>query len=361
MELRARPRAPLRRLHELGSRWPPGLRPPRPRAPGARPRAGRRRAGPCVRGGRPRLRGADRPSRASGRDEEPTAVVLSDHGMKPIYWTFHAQPLARGERPSALPPPLVAAAQAGAASTGSPRGRPAPRPDAPGDTARIFDRVPLLSAPRAPSATFADIDFGSTRAYAYASGGQIYPRRGKRLPAVTRTMRTRLAEELAAVRHPETGEPAFDVKRKEELFHGPFLEKAPELDPAPVRRADLTSTPRGGRGRRPSSGTNASTLPCPTATRATTASPGSSPRPGPGSPSAWSRPGPRSPRSAPRSAACSASSSTASTVPRLVEILEDNGEARRVAAAATRADEEPTYSAEEEAVILERLRDLGYE
>ena len=22
--------------------------------------------------------------------EEPTAIVLSDHGMKPIYWTFHA-------------------------------------------------------------------------------------------------------------------------------------------------------------------------------------------------------------------------------------------------------------------------------
>jgi predicted AlkP superfamily phosphohydrolase/phosphomutase len=31
------------------------------------------------------------------------------------------------------------------------------------------------------------------------------------------------------VRHPETGEPAFQVLRKEELFTGPFLDKAPEL------------------------------------------------------------------------------------------------------------------------------------
>ena len=31
------------------------------------------------------------------------------------------------------------------------------------------------------------------------------------------------------MRHPETGEPAFEVRRKEELYHGPFLDKAPEL------------------------------------------------------------------------------------------------------------------------------------
>ena len=39
----------------------------------------------------------------------------------------------------------------------------------------------------------------------------------------------RLADELADVPHPETGEPAFAVKRKEELFFGPYLDKAPEL------------------------------------------------------------------------------------------------------------------------------------
>src|SRR6185437_12405211 len=38
-----------------------------------------------------------------------------------------------------------------------------------------------------------------------------------------------LAAELAEIPHPETGEPAFQVLRKEELWSGPFLGKAPEL------------------------------------------------------------------------------------------------------------------------------------
>src|SRR5205085_6089502 len=38
-----------------------------------------------------------------------------------------------------------------------------------------------------------------------------------------------LAAEIAEISHPETGEPAFQVLRKEELFTGPFLDKAPEL------------------------------------------------------------------------------------------------------------------------------------
>src|SRR5262249_47513763 len=38
-----------------------------------------------------------------------------------------------------------------------------------------------------------------------------------------------LASEIAEIPHPETGEPAFQVLRKEELYSGPFLDKAPEL------------------------------------------------------------------------------------------------------------------------------------
>jgi len=44
------------------------------------------------------------------------------------------------------------------------------------------------------------------------------------------------------------------------------------------------------------------------------------------------------------------------------EILVEAGEGRRLASAARApGPDEPAYSAEEEAVILERLRDLGYE
>src|SRR6185369_9322371 len=39
----------------------------------------------------------------------------------------------------------------------------------------------------------------------------------------------RLATELAAIPHPETGEPAFQVLRRDDLYSGEFLEKAPEF------------------------------------------------------------------------------------------------------------------------------------
>ena len=158
-------------------------------------------------------------------DETPTAIVLSDHGMKPIYWTFHAnrwleeaghlrfrrrslQPLKGGRLND-----LAKVDQRLARTSGW--------------YGRTLDRVPGLPQPSADRA-FADIDFGSTRAYCFATGGQIF------LGEASGALRDpryagRLADELASVRHPETGEPAFDVRRKEELYHGPYLDKAPEL------------------------------------------------------------------------------------------------------------------------------------
>lgn len=157
--------------------------------------------------------------------EEPTVLLLSDHGMKPIYWTFHLnrwleehghlryrrrslQPL-RGGR-------LDLAARVDHRLARTRR-----------HYARGLDFVPLLPPPRSER-SFADIDFGFTRAYGYASGGQVYLGEASgavRDPAYAE----RLADELAAIPHPETGTPAFDVRRKNELFHGPFLDKAPEL------------------------------------------------------------------------------------------------------------------------------------
>ncbi len=157
-------------------------------------------------------------------DEEPTTLVLSDHGMKPIYWTFHAnrwleeagylryrrrslQPLKGGRLSS-----LSKVDQRLARTT---RGY-----------GRALDVLPL-PRPR-PDRAFADIDFGSTRAYCFATGGQIYlgEASGARDdPGVERE----LAEALSGITHPETGEPAFDVRRKEELYRGAHLDRAPEL------------------------------------------------------------------------------------------------------------------------------------
>ncbi len=92
---------------------------------------------------------------------------------------------------------------------------------------RALDAIPFLPRP-AEDRAFADIDFGSTRAYAFASSGQLYlgELTGARDdPAYLEA----LVAELSEIPHPLTGEPAFQVLRKEELYSGPFLDKAPEL------------------------------------------------------------------------------------------------------------------------------------
>ncbi len=93
--------------------------------------------------------------------------------------------------------------------------------------ARALDRLPLLPGPREDRA-FADVDFGSTRAYCYATGGQIFLGEASGARDDPR-LADELAEALARIPHPETGAPAFEVRRKADLFHGPHLDKAPEL------------------------------------------------------------------------------------------------------------------------------------
>ena len=288
--------------------------------------------------------------------EEPTTLILSDHGMKPIYWMFHLNRWLeenghlRYRRRSLQPLKGGRLNQLARADQRLVRTRR--------HYGRLLDRIPLVPQP-GPERTFADIDFGSTRAYGYASGGQLYL--GEASGAVNdRRYLERLADELAGVRHPETGEPAFAVRRKEELFHGPFLDKAPELTLLPFDERIYVDASR----RR------------------------------------WTAPFERHERLDPASSygysghhgltgilAAAGPGITIGLVPDgaeitqigptlcrllgieldgvdgtpLTEILEGDGEGRHVAAAATHAADEPSYSSEEEAVILERLRDLGYE
>ena len=50
---------------------------------------------------------------------------------------------------------------------------------------------------------------------------------------------------LASVTHPTTGAPAFEVVRKEEVYAGPFIGRAPELIVLPRdERIHVASTPR---------------------------------------------------------------------------------------------------------------------
>jgi len=226
---------------------------------------------------------------------------------------------------------------------------------------RTLDRVPFLPRP-AEDRLFADIDFGSTRAYGFASQGQLY------LGELTGARDDpeyidSLAAELAEVPHPQTGEPAFQVLRKEELFTGPFLDKAPELmlipyderiNVDPSRRRWTEAFERherldpevsyGYSGHHGVTGILAAT--------------------GPGI----------QPADVPNGAEIAQLPATILTLlglsaegldgKPLAEILEDGAGAAAESVApamAQEASDEPVYSEEEERQMVERLRDLGYE
>jgi predicted AlkP superfamily phosphohydrolase/phosphomutase len=126
--------------------------------------------------------------------EEPTVVVLSDHGMKPTHWLFRTNRWLE--------------------QAGYLRYRPA-------SPTRASRRHTRDDPPPA------EIDFEDTRAYSLGYGGQIYlaDGAGESDPALV----AELAAALAEVTHPETRDPAFEVRTKRELYHGPFLARAPEL------------------------------------------------------------------------------------------------------------------------------------
>ena len=146
--------------------------------------------------------------------EDPTVVVLSDHGMKPTHWLFRANRWLEEAGYLRYRPPR----RGGSASV-------APDVD---EAALLIGRPPNgLPELTRTEGRFAEIDVTSTHAACLGYGGQIHL--GKTRGAKARRFIGRLAEELAAIAHPETGEPAFDVRARDELFHGAFIEKAPDL------------------------------------------------------------------------------------------------------------------------------------
>ena len=163
-------------------------------------------------------------------DEEPTVLVISDHGMKPTHWLFHANRWLE--------------------EAGYLRFRE-PIPSAPCRRGRLRSRTRRGASGEQPP--FVEIDFAATRAYCFGYGGQIY------LGEVVgsegdRRLADEVAQALAEVSHPESGEPAFAVLRKEELYHGFYLDKAPERSFSRTTSESM-STPRASGGRRRSSAT----------------------------------------------------------------------------------------------------------
>jgi predicted AlkP superfamily phosphohydrolase/phosphomutase len=158
-------------------------------------------------------------------DEEPTVVVLSDHGMKPIYWSFHVNRWLEEAGHLRFRKRSLQSLSGGTLDLASRVDHRLARTTR--RWGQALDLVPFAPRPVADRA-FADIDFGRTRAYSFATGGQVFLGEASGAWNDPR-YRERLADELARIPHPETGEPAFEVRRKEDLYRGPYLAKAPEL------------------------------------------------------------------------------------------------------------------------------------
>ena len=152
-------------------------------------------------------------------DEPPTVLIMSDHGMKPVHWLFNVNRwleqagLLRRRRRSA------ARLRRGRLSRLGELDRRLVR------TRRHYGRI-IDALPGRITVELNEIDFGGSRAYGFGYGGQIFlTDRGRR----DRRLADELAAGLAALTHPATGLQAFRVARREELYRGPFIDRAPDL------------------------------------------------------------------------------------------------------------------------------------
>jgi predicted AlkP superfamily phosphohydrolase/phosphomutase len=172
--------------------------------------------------------------------EEPTVLVVSDHGLRPAYWMFNANAWLEREGFLRFDPQAVARAKR--------RREAPPSPDEEhigvdrGQRRRTFARFRT----RRGRAAFPIVDFAKTKAYCYGYGGLIYLSEANPVrhdPALLDDLERGLNEVL----HPASRERAFDVLRKEEVYSGPFLDRAPELIVLPRdERIHVASSPRPG-------------------------------------------------------------------------------------------------------------------
>ena len=175
--------------------------------------------------------------------DAPTVLVMSDHGLRPAYWMFNANAWLEQEGflrydPRAIRRMKRRRASASAASADEHLGPERLR------RLRVLDR--LRSGRADGRSAFPIVDFDATRAYCYGYGGQIYlsETNGARHDEV---LTAELAAAFASISHPSTGAAAFQVHRKEELYRGPFMDRAPELLVLPLdERIHVASAPRPG-------------------------------------------------------------------------------------------------------------------
>jgi predicted AlkP superfamily phosphohydrolase/phosphomutase len=149
-------------------------------------------------------------------------LLISDHGMQPIHHCFHVNRWLeqrghlRFRRRSLQRTRGLARIDSRLAM--SQRWYPA-----------LYDRiVPYGRAPDSADRTMRDVDRWRTDAYAYGTGGPVYfgefSPRGR-----DRGFQEELIAELRAEPSPFGDGPALVVRRAEEVFAGPHLDRAPDL------------------------------------------------------------------------------------------------------------------------------------
>jgi predicted AlkP superfamily phosphohydrolase/phosphomutase len=170
--------------------------------------------------------------------EPPTVLVFSDHGLRPAHWMFNANAwLAEAGYLRFGRSALRKAARRSSR-------RFAPSNEHLGPERRRWLRDHLPGSKRGAASAFPSVDFGATRAYCYGYGGQVYmaEKNGSRTDL---GLRRELAQAFESIPHPRSGEPAFDVYWKEDVYNGPFMDRAPELLVLPRdERIHVGSSPR---------------------------------------------------------------------------------------------------------------------
>jgi predicted AlkP superfamily phosphohydrolase/phosphomutase len=104
-------------------------------------------------------------------------------------------------------------------------------------SAGVGTRTKLLRRINRTFLSLNDVDWSKTRVYSKGNYGQLFLNLRGREPhgvvepgAEAEELLAELVEELRALEDPETGEPLIgEIHRKEDLYHGPFLDRAPDL------------------------------------------------------------------------------------------------------------------------------------
>ncbi|MHC4474157.1 MAG: alkaline phosphatase family protein [Planctomycetota bacterium] len=101
----------------------------------------------------------------------------------------------------------------------------------------LVDRAPMLKDKLISHEAFSNIDWEKTQAYSDEKRGNVWinvkgcQQKGIVAPGEEyENLRGHIIAKLKDLRDPETDEPMFsEIFRKEELYHGPYLEKAPDI------------------------------------------------------------------------------------------------------------------------------------